>query len=64
MTFLAALAAAFEQRDVWRTAQVDPDARHQMLALLNGYIALTSAGYVLTELGRAELDAFEPQTSR
>jgi len=61
-SLLAALAAAFGERDVWPTAQVDPDAHNQMLALLHGYIELTSEGYVLTDLGRAELDAFEART--
>lgn len=61
-SLLTALAEVFGQRDVWPTAEADPDAHHQMLALLNGFIELTSAGYALTDLGRAELDAFEART--
>ena len=60
---LAALAVAFTESDVWPAAQIDPDAQqvdgdahYQMLALLKSYIELTSVGYVLTDLGRAELD--------
>jgi hypothetical protein len=66
---LAALATAFRESLVWPAAHVDPDAKqvvgdahYQMLALWKEYIERASSGYVLTDLGRAELDAFEART--
>ena len=65
---VAALATAFAGKDVWPKEQVDPSARqvdgaahYQMLAVWDGYIEMTSAGYVLTDLGRRVLDAFEAE---